>query len=455
MPLEDDYNLLLDPSGVGGAYGLGPGALGKLSEEESAIPSYLQQRLDLGQKYLTSADGALSKYEGVANTALAAKKVAIQRGLDRLLAQQPDHTATLLAMASGLLKPTRTGSFFESLGQAGEAALNPLIRTQDQTEARKLKALEYELGLAGVETEQAKLGYTGALERAKLGRELSSDALRLQQALLTLRSRQKGSADLATLRDQLAKTDPQREAEFLYPNDLEKQRRYVESARLESKAPAVPVPRSPAGKQAADEGYELGTPEFEERAKAIQDAKLITPGQRALDTAFAKDYAELVAAGGFADIQKNISQLQAVRDQLKTGTNLTGAIQGRLPDWLRSVVAAPGLAAQQTVEEVVQRNLRAILGAQFTQVEGERLIARAYNPALDEKENIIRLDRLLRAMEDAAKAKEGAINYFEEHGTLRGFKGQVHFTTSDLARRAKLDSEEVIVTPEELEALED
>jgi hypothetical protein len=80
---------------------------------------------------------------------------------------------------------------------------------------------------------------------------------------------------------------------------------------------------------------------------------------------------------------------------------------------------------REQVEEVVQRNLRIVLGAQFTAQEGERLIARAYNPRLDESVNATRLERLYRQMGRAAQAQEQAARYFEENGTLRGWRGRL------------------------------
>ena len=73
----------------------------------------------------------------------------------------------------------------------------------------------------------------------------------------------------------------------------------------------------------------------------------------------------------------------------------------------------------------MQRNLRLILGAQFTEKEGQRLIARAYNPSLSEQENAKRVRNLIKQMQSAAEAKASAARYFEENGTLAGWKGKL------------------------------
>jgi hypothetical protein len=168
----------------------------------------------------------------------------------------------------------------------------------------------------------------------------------------------------------------------------------------------------------------------------------LTPGQRAVDTKFADDYVQWQAVGGFADVQKNLSQLQDVQRRLESGEeSLTGTAIGNTP---RNILAATNPAALNTleaVEEVVQRNLRLILGAQFTEKEGERLIARAYNPRLPESDNAVRVGRLMRSLEDAAKAKDSAAQYFAERGTLAGWNGRL-FTLGDFESAISSSSNE-------------
>ena len=175
-------------------------------------------------------------------------------------------------------------------------------------------------------------------------------------------------------------------------------------------------------------------------AKALKPDENITTAQKALDREFGKDYAEF-ATGGFADIEKNLAQwkgvkarLDAIADPKNKGSkeNLTGPIVGRIPDWANAFLNPPAVNTRETVEEVVQRNLRVILGAQFTNEEGKRLIARAYNPALDEKENAQRIGNLINAMDRALQAKIAAAEYFEKNGTLVGYKGSTRFSTADL-----------------------
>jgi hypothetical protein len=151
----------------------------------------------------------------------------------------------------------------------------------------------------------------------------------------------------------------------------------------------------------------------------------VTPAQQAVDREFAKEYTQFAAAGGYADIEKQMAQLQEVSSMLGT-ENLTGPILGRTPDWLKQTFGyGKAIEARDAVEEVVQRNLRLILGAQFTEREGDRLIARAYNPRLPESENKKRVDALIRQISTAAEAKASASRYYEENGTLSGWQGNL------------------------------
>lgn len=154
--------------------------------------------------------------------------------------------------------------------------------------------------------------------------------------------------------------------------------------------------------------------------------------QQAVDKEFAKDFVAFNASGGSADIEKQIDQLENAKTILKKG-NVTGPTLGSVPDVIKKFTNPTSIAVREQVEEVVQRNLRLVLGAQFTEKEGERLIARAFNENLSEAENIKRLDRLIKQMKQAARAKQEAGDYFSTNGTLRGFKGKL-FTIDDFLK---------------------
>lgn len=171
---------------------------------------------------------------------------------------------------------------------------------------------------------------------------------------------------------------------------------------------------------------ELALKQRELEQKLASPANIpLSKGQEALDKDFAKEYSDFVAQGGAADVNKNIEQLNLAAENLKKDDTLTGSIRGLAPDWIRATTNPKAIATREAVEEIAQRNLRLVLGAQFTQKEGERLIARAFNPLLSTEENSRRVKRLGEQISKAAKVKMEAAKYFEEHGTLVGWKGKL------------------------------
>ncbi|MBO9432577.1 D-alanyl-D-alanine carboxypeptidase family protein [Ruegeria sp. R13_0] len=154
-----------------------------------------------------------------------------------------------------------------------------------------------------------------------------------------------------------------------------------------------------------------------------QYSQPVTPAQKKVDEEFAKTYVPWSQGGG-ADMASQIAQIETVADQLENGNaNLTGPLLGSLPDVIGAATHPKAVSARETVENVVQRNLRLLLGAQFTAKEGEQLIARAYNPRLPEEENAKRLRRLSLAMNAAAQDTQSQVDYYQQNGTLTGWQG--------------------------------
>jgi hypothetical protein len=147
-------------------------------------------------------------------------------------------------------------------------------------------------------------------------------------------------------------------------------------------------------------------------------------GQEKVDTEFAQEYTSFVVRGGYADTVKQLDQLNEALGILSGGKAMTGPIVGNLPEWAIAMVSQDTVKAKEAVAEVVQRSLREILGAQFTEKEGERLIARAFNDRLRPEENAKRVQRLITQIRTMAEAKMSAARHYEQFGTLKDWKGQ-------------------------------
>jgi hypothetical protein len=144
-------------------------------------------------------------------------------------------------------------------------------------------------------------------------------------------------------------------------------------------------------------------------------------GLEEVDKTFGKDWSAWTQ-GGAASVRKNLGTLRTVIDSIKEGKNLSGTLIGLAPDQGLNLFAPEAKAARDRVAGVVQQSLKETLGAQFTEKEAAQLIQRAYDPALDETENLARLEALALMIESAAKAKQEAMDYFGKDFTMLGFK---------------------------------
>jgi hypothetical protein len=162
--------------------------------------------------------------------------------------------------------------------------------------------------------------------------------------------------------------------------------------------------------------------------------KSLSPLEMKVEEKSAQDLVDFTIGGGFSDVQKGLSQLEIAKQTLQQQPEgrITGKLVGAQDD--TGLLKYTNPAAQDTkeqVQEIAQRNLRLILGPQFTAKEGEALINRVYNPALPQSVNVKRLDLLQEQMTSAAKTKQEAVDYYNTNGTLKGFKGKLYNSTSD------------------------
>ena len=162
--------------------------------------------------------------------------------------------------------------------------------------------------------------------------------------------------------------------------------------------------------------------------------KELTPLQSKVEEKSAQDLVDFTVGGGFSDVQKGLTQLETAKQVLQQQPEgkITGKLVGVQDD--TGLLKYTNPVAQDTkeqVQEIAQRNLRLILGPQFTAKEGEALINRVYNPALPQSVNVKRLELLQEQMASAAKSKQEAVDYYNANGTLKGFQGKIYSTTSD------------------------
>lgn len=162
--------------------------------------------------------------------------------------------------------------------------------------------------------------------------------------------------------------------------------------------------------------------------------KPITPPRQKTALAMDKEYIPEFSrwqTQGAAEAAKNLTELSIAVESLRTREDISGPMVGILPKPVRDVFVPESGTTQDAIEGIAQSSMKEILGSQFTQTEGQMLLARVFNPRLGEGENYKRASRLLKQLQEAAKNNQKKAEYFEEHGTLEGFKGVKRYSIED------------------------
>lgn len=168
--------------------------------------------------------------------------------------------------------------------------------------------------------------------------------------------------------------------------------------------------------------------ENERKSQELQ----LTPLEKRIDEKFANTYEEYVLNGGFAVAQKNIETTRSALKALRGEGNISGPWIGMAPPELKSLFASESVDTQEKIESAILSSLRATLGAQFTEKEGERVLSKTFNPRLEESVNYERGMRLLNELEGINKAKRDAIKHYEENKTMSGYKFKMYETADEL-----------------------
>ena len=163
--------------------------------------------------------------------------------------------------------------------------------------------------------------------------------------------------------------------------------------------------------------------DLEKLIKPVDTTPKPTIGSVATDRAFAREYSDYIGAGGYADVQNQIKSLDDARNQLASGDQYTGFFTNLFSG---NIINPKAKALQQQIESSIQRSLRQTLGAQFTEKEGALFMHRGFDPRLSERQNVKKLDSMIDQLKIMDIAKREAMNYFEENGTLEGYRGKFY-----------------------------
>lgn len=219
MAYEDEEDLE-DTGGSGGGLGalaiLAGGQSYTTREAQDAARGILKKNVDSDP----FADQEKAAFDSL-NASAEATRMALREARAKILKRRQSRAIPLLAISAALSKPTRTGSFAESLGGVSEGLI-PVLQNRDEIEQQKAKQLlDIDTSLAGIDEGLAK----SQLDLLKLKRQQAGP---LSREALKILGRQ-------------VKTGPGSK------------------------------PLSPFGKIAQDEGLSPGSAQFNARVKELQD----------------------------------------------------------------------------------------------------------------------------------------------------------------------------------------
>lgn len=157
--------------------------------------------------------------------------------------------------------------------------------------------------------------------------------------------------------------------------------------------------------------------------KALAASRKLSKGEESVDRDYGKDYNDWTS-GGKPAADKSINKLKEAMSELSAMNDdtsfVSGRVVGRMPDLLKSNEA---IVLRDKVRSAANDALKATLGTVFTEREGERIMNQAYDERLPPSENAKRIRGALEELETRANNQEAKARYFEENGSLKGYKG--------------------------------
>jgi hypothetical protein len=172
-----------------------------------------------------------------------------------------------------------------------------------------------------------------------------------------------------------------------------------------------------AGKESARRQAEMDQFTREKNKQELERGSY-TPGQKKLDEDFAKDYNDWTS-GQRTEAEKNLTLLRKSAEILKKSNLVSGRAYGLVPNAMQPDIAK---IVKQDVQSAAQASLKAILGTQFTEKEGERIMAAAFDPELSEEANLDKVMRTIKELEERMANKNAKARIFESEGSLRNYR---------------------------------
>lgn len=438
----------------------------------------------------TSSRGAANPYTGQLQTLLTKyleqteksateKQVLLDKARERLMARSagPDQSEVAFRIAAAFGKPTRTGSFGESIGNVAEASSGALAERRKANQELEDLNLKYQMASADTKTEgqKAQIGALSALSKSTPKDRLteieklqdvvddpkaSKDAKKNAQARITYLTTRPAPAVKTTEVEQLLEkiNDPNvsPDAKAFYKKRLDKLNYIAPSAKATNEIeellakiedPSVSdankavykqrlnklnyipseakaerdsdKPSSPAGKIAKDEGLTPGTPAYIARVKALT-------GEGKGMTLSAQEQKELFEAEDVVNASKTVmlNLSKALEINPKAYSGFAAGARRSIARNIPGVGDSEGVTATTDLESLVGQNsldqMKVIFGGNPTEGERKILIDLAGSISMGENERAAIWKRAL-----SAAARRLKLNQDKMESIRKGAYGKV------------------------------
>ena len=242
---------------------------------------------DAVNPYTTQLNDLLSKYLKQSEKSATDKQALLDKARERVMARSagPDSAEMAFRLAAALGKPTKTGSFGETLGNVAETTGEALSQRRKSKQELEDLNLKYQLAASDVEGDKYKtqVGALSALARSTPKTRLTeierlqetiedpkaSDAAKKNaQSRITYLTTRSGSrpSEIDQLIEKINDPKVSPANKKVYQQRLNKLNYIPAEAKADKDADK---PLSPAGKVASDEGLVPGTPEYQTRVKQL------------------------------------------------------------------------------------------------------------------------------------------------------------------------------------------
>jgi hypothetical protein len=302
--------------------------------------------------YTTQLQELLGKYLEQTDKQATEKQAILDKARERILSRQsgPSDAETAFRIAGAFGKPTRTGSFFESLGGVSDVTADVL--SQKRKSKAELEDLQMKYDLASIDQKGDGLK-TKVSALSTLAKTVPKDRLTEIEKLTEV------------IQDPKASPDAKRIAEARI-----KKLTFIKSDGAGAGG-VSDKPQSPAGKIAADEGFKPGTPEFNARVKQIVTTGTSTK-LSAAEIKIKDELQDKVEAG--KEVVSAFGQALKLNDTAYEGR--TAGVRESIGSVIPGVRQSEAQTATADLENIVLgtalTQLKAIFGAAPT--EGERKI---------------------------------------------------------------------------------